>query len=296
MNLNLQVMMYHYVRDPGDAAEAGSGIPGLSKEKFCAQVDELARTHNMVGWNDVRGALVEQKALPERACLLTFDDGVCDHYLNVFPELARRNIAGLFFVMARENENVVPLPHKLHYLIAHFGLEALRDEVWNCLNETQRVIFRTAEARYRVRWNSETNVVKGIFQRDLESSIGPLLTELMEQNIGPERELARLFLTNAQAKEMRAGGMNLGGHSRTHPWFDFIDAARRETEIRASQAWLETVEQAPFAFAYPYGGLAEDAPSLLQQNNFGAAFTTHEQVEQTDSFYIGRYDGEEWVG
>ena len=27
--LELTVWMYHYVRDPGDAAEAGTGIPGL---------------------------------------------------------------------------------------------------------------------------------------------------------------------------------------------------------------------------------------------------------------------------
>lgn len=297
MNLNLTAMMYHYVRDFGDAAEAGSGIPGLPKQKFCAQVDELARTYNMVSWEDVRNAVVQDKDLPERACLLTFDDGVCDHYLNVFFELKRRNIAGLFFVMARENENTVPLPHKLHYLIAHFGLETLRDKVWERLNESQREIYRTAEAHYRLRWISETNVVKGIFQRDLEGSIGPLLTELLEQNVGPEPELARrLFLSQAQIQEMRAGGMNFGGHSRTHPWFDFIDAARREKEIRASHVWLETVEQAPFPFAYPYGGLADDTPSYLQQNNFRVAFTTHEQIEHTDPFYIGRFDGEAWVG
>ena len=93
---------------------------------------------------------------------------------------------------------------------------------------------------------------------------------------------------------MYAGGMHFGGHSRSHPWFDYIDAPRRETEIQASVAWLGTVERAPFAFAYPYGGLAQDAPDYLQQNKFHVAFTTQEHVAQTDPFYIGRYDGELW--
>jgi hypothetical protein len=36
---DLKVMMYHYVRDPGDAAEAGSGIPGMSVRAFETQLD-----------------------------------------------------------------------------------------------------------------------------------------------------------------------------------------------------------------------------------------------------------------
>jgi peptidoglycan/xylan/chitin deacetylase (PgdA/CDA1 family) len=295
MNLNLTVLMYHYVRDAGDAAEAGSGIRGMSKQKFCAQVDTIARTYEMVSWKDVREAVLEKKPLPERACLLTFDDGVCDHYWNVFPELARRKLSGLFFALARAEDANLPLPFKLHFLIARLGLENLRAEIWNRLNESQRAIYREAEVRYRLRGKAETDVVKGIFQRDLADAVNPLLSELIAQHIGSEQELARqLFLNDAQIKEMRAGGMHFGGHSATHPWFDFISPAQRADEIRASREGLTRVEQPPFAFAYPYGGLADDAPQLFQQNHFCAAFTTRASVTHADPFYIGRFDGEEW--
>jgi peptidoglycan/xylan/chitin deacetylase (PgdA/CDA1 family) len=295
MKLDLTVLMYHYVRDAGDAADAASGIPGLPVQTFCAQVDELARTYEMVSWNNVRDAVLEKKPLPERACLLTFDDGVCDHYWNVFPVLKQRNIAGLFFALARENENALPVPFKLHYLIARLGLETLRDEIWKRLDESQRAIYRAAEAHYRLRWGSETDVVKGIFQRDLADSIDAMLREMLERHVGSEQALARqLFLSDAQVKEMRAGGMNLGGHSATHPWFDFISPAQRANEIRASKQFLEKFEPAPFAFAYPYGGLADDAPELLQQNHFCAAFTTRERVTHDNPFYIGRFDGQAW--
>lgn len=293
--MNLTVMMYHYVRDAGDAAEKGTGIPGLPREKFAAQLDQLGREYEMVGWDDVRAALVEQKTLPRRACLLTFDDGVCDHYLNVFHELKRRNVAGLFFAMARGDSDGMTLPHTLHYLIARLGLERMREEIWERLNEMQRETYRAAEAKYSARWKSRTDVVKGIFQRDLAPEIQPILIALLQEYVGPEQEMARrLFLSEQQIREMRAGGMRFGGHSRTHPWFDFIDAAQRENEIRASQAWLKGVEQAPFAFAYPYGGLNDDAPQRLQHHDFCAAFTTREQTAHRDPFYIGRYDGEEW--
>ncbi|HZQ07603.1 MAG TPA: polysaccharide deacetylase family protein [Anaerolineae bacterium] len=291
---SLTVMMYHYVRDPGDAAQANSGIPGLPTAQFNTQLDTLARDYEMISWDDLRAALLQQKNLPERACLLTFDDGVCDHYLNVFPALHARNLSGIFFALAHASQDELALGHKLHYLLACLGVDGLRRAIWKNLNPSQREQFVTAEARYRQRWHSELDVFKGVLQRDLADEINPLLSQLLAQHVAPESELAHHhYLDDAQIQEMRAGGMHFGGHSRTHPWFDCIDAPRRADEIRASQHWLESVEDAPFAFAYPYGGLADDAPALLSNSNFLAAFTTREATTHVNPFYIGRFDGEE---
>jgi peptidoglycan/xylan/chitin deacetylase (PgdA/CDA1 family) len=87
--------------------------------------------------------------------------------------------------------------------------------------------------------------------------------------------------------------MHFGGHSRTHPWFDWIHAEARALEIDASAKWLQQIEPGPWAFAYPYGGLAEDAPHLLREHGFIAAFTTQTQLRHPDPYYIGRLDGEE---
>ncbi len=99
--LELTTMMYHYVRDPGDAVEAGSGIPGMSVKVFENQLDELARQHTLVTWPEVRMALQEERPLPGSPCLLTFDDGVLDHYFHVFKILQKRNLSGLFFALDR---------------------------------------------------------------------------------------------------------------------------------------------------------------------------------------------------
>lgn len=290
MKLNLTVIMYHYVRD----AEP-SGIPGLPIADFEAQLDTFVRKYEMVTWDDMRSALVNGTPLPSGACLLTFDDGLLDHYATVFPRLAQRNIAGLFFALARENQNDLPLPFKLHYLIACLGLERLSDEIWKRLNDSERDIHAAAKARYRLRWRSDEDVLKGIWQRDLEQAVDPIAGELLREHVGAEPDLAReLFLSDAQIREMRAGGMAFGGHSRTHPWLDYADRARRQDEIRASRELLERIQDAPFAFAYPYGGLAQEAPALLRANAFAAAFTTEPQREHSDAFYIGRFDGQEW--
>ena len=61
--LDLTVMMYHYVRDPGDAAEAGSGIPGMPVKTFETQMDELSRQHAFVTWPGCAHGFTREKAL-----------------------------------------------------------------------------------------------------------------------------------------------------------------------------------------------------------------------------------------
>ena len=297
--LELTVMMYHYVRDLGDSAEAGSGIAGMTVQTFEGQLDELSKQHTLVTWPDVRAALQEDKSLPSSACLLTFDDGVLDHYINVFRILRRRNISGLFFAMSRREDAGLTLPHKIHFLLAKLGLTGLRDAIWGKLNSEQKERFTQAEKKYQLKYppisiDKRINLLKAVLQRDLSSEVDIVLSELFETHVGSEKDTARhYYLNKEQIREMTSGGMHFGGHSRSHPWFDWIDAEARTREIQDSAEWLQEFEARPWAFAYPYGGLSEDSPHLLNEHGFIAAFTTNTQLRHPDPYFIGRLDGEE---
>jgi len=299
--LELTVMMYHYVRDRGDAAEAGSGIPGMSVKAFESQLDVLSKQHTFITWPDVRMAVEGHKPLPSSACLLTFDDGVLDHYINVFKILQRRNLSGLFFALHRcESEGLV-LAHKIHFLLAKLGLTGLRDAIWEKLDAAQREQFIQAEKKYQLKYpplslDKRINLLKAVLQRDLSPEVNTPLSDLFEAHVGSENEVARKYYLNSeQIHEMTEGGMHFGGHSHNHPWFDWIDSEARDSEIKASADWLQKAEPGPWAFAYPYGGLSEDSPQLLQANGFIAAFTTNTQLRHSDPYFIGRLDGEEFV-
>jgi peptidoglycan/xylan/chitin deacetylase (PgdA/CDA1 family) len=299
--LDLTVMMYHYVRDLGDDAEAGSGIPGMSVQTFERQLDDLSRQYTFVTWSDVCAAIQENRPLPRAACLLTFDDGVCDHYINAFRVLRTRNLSGLFFVLDRSKDDGLILAHKIHFLLAKLSLRGLRQAIWDRLDSAHRRLFTQAENRYRLRYarpsiDNQINVFKAVLQREFSKEINPLLSDLFERHVGSETETARRYYLNPQQiQEMRAGGMHFGGHSRNHPWFDWIDADSRAAEIQASADWLQGLQPGPLAFAYPYGGLADDSPALLKKHGFVAAFTTKEQLQHSDPYYIGRLDAEEFA-
>jgi len=299
--IELSVMMYHYVRDPGDKAEAGSGIAGMSVKDFETQLDTLSQQHVFVTWPDVCLALQENKPLPSSACLLTFDDGVLDHYINVFRVLRDRNLSGLFFVLDRFEDDGLVLAHKIHFLLAKLGLPGLRDFIWEKLDSAQRDRYMQAENRYQLKYPSTSlddhiNLLKAVLQRDLSADVNPLLSDLFETHVGPEHETARSYYLNLeQIREMRASGMHFGGHSHNHPWFDWIDISTRNDEIKASASWLQQFEPRPWAFAYPYGGWSEDSPNLLKKHDFIAAFTTRTQLTHSDPYFIGRLDGEEMI-
>ena len=294
----ITVMMYHYVRDPGDTADHNSGIPGLPVSSFEAQLDTLAANFEIISWSELRAHLSGSRSLPSQACLLTFDDGVRDHYLNVYPALSARRLSGLFFALARRPGMGLTLGHKIHFLIARLGFNILRAAFCDRLDPAQQVQFDKAGARYRSlqRPVSASGVIdefKCVLQRELSDIAEPVLSQLVEEYVGPEAEIAReFFLNGAQILEMAAGGMHFGGHSQSHPWFDWIDDQRQAQEIAASSHWLSTIEEGPWSFAYPYGGLDARSPALLRENGFIGAFTTLPQATHTDTLQIGRYDGE----
>ena len=175
----------------------------------------------------------------------------------------------------------------------------MREEIWEQLNPAQRERFTEAEKGYQLKYPPiseewRINLLKAVLQRDLSNEVDPLLGNLFETHVGSEKETAQnYYLNSEQMHEMAEGGMHFGGHSHSHPWFDWIDAEARTVEIKASAELLQKIESEPWAFAFPYGGLAEDAPQILKAHGFIAAFTTKTQLQHTDPFLIGRLDGEE---
>ena len=290
---DLTVLMYHYVRDMGDACEAGSGIGGWPTAAFEAQLEAVKRAYHPVSWAEVQAHLTGAAPLPPRALLITFDDGLLDHYLNAFPRLQAAGLSGLFFALARQPGDGLTHPHRIHFLLPHLGLDGLRAALLARLAPEDAARLVATEARYKPLWSDPVDGFKTAVQRELADAVAQPLADLIAEHVGAEGPLAdRYYLNAEQVAAMRAGGMHFGGHSRTHPWLDFVSAAQAGAETAASGAWLRPVERGPFAFAYPYGGYDERTPAHLAAAGFGAAFTTKDGLRHASAYHIGRFDGE----
>jgi len=103
----LRVLMYHKVND---IPENPTTIPvGLFDEQL-AQLAELG--YRVVDLDAVLGHYAVGAALPDRAVLITFDDGYRDTLENAAPVLRKYGYPAVIFVPVAYMEDATPLPHE----------------------------------------------------------------------------------------------------------------------------------------------------------------------------------------
>lgn len=92
--------MYHYLSTPPENADIYRTDLSVTPENFRAQLDYLARNgYTSIDLYDLTAGIVDQKALPARPIILTFDDGYVDAYINAFPLLRQYGFTATFFII-----------------------------------------------------------------------------------------------------------------------------------------------------------------------------------------------------
>jgi peptidoglycan/xylan/chitin deacetylase (PgdA/CDA1 family) len=289
---DLAVLMYHYVRPPDAPVRVGAGSADLVT--FAAQLDDLQRHAEVVGWPEVVAAMTGGPALPPHAVMLTFDDGEDDHHRYVLPMLAERGLPGTFFVLARDPAEGLTVAHRIHVVLAHLSPTQLRDAVLDRLPAVDQVRFQAAEAaQARHPFRDPVDDLKWVLQRDLAVAAGPILTQLVEDLVGPEPDVAAaLHLDVRQVADLHAAGMTLGGHTHGHVWLDFVDDAEAGRQLDASRRQLAAVvPEGGWPFAYPFGGIPADPGPLVEPFGFAAAFDAT-ATDRADRWRLGRVDAE----
>ncbi|CAB4709032.1 MAG: polysaccharide deacetylase family protein [Actinobacteria bacterium] len=104
----LRVLMYHKVNDIPDNPTT---VPVGRFDEQLAQVKELGYT--VVGLDAVLDHYSLGKPLPDRAVLITFDDGYRDTLENAMPVLQKYGFPAVIFVPVAYMDDETPLPHEL---------------------------------------------------------------------------------------------------------------------------------------------------------------------------------------
>ena len=113
--------MYHYVR------ESMPHLPFfryLSFDNFKKQLDYFEKNFGLVSFEEFCRLKTEPKFINalKNKILLSFDDGLKEHFSLVFPELLKRKALGIFFMpTAVLKEEKALYVHKIHYLLGHGG-------------------------------------------------------------------------------------------------------------------------------------------------------------------------------
>jgi peptidoglycan/xylan/chitin deacetylase (PgdA/CDA1 family) len=253
----MKAIMYHYVRP------APEGLPYfryLHVDDFVRQLDWFARESRFVTRQEFDDARLSGAA-PE-GVLLTFDDGLADHYRYVFPLLAERGLFAFFYVCTSPLQTRKLLDvHRIHLLLGRLGgQEALRRLLAHL--DAEMLSDSHVEAFRKTTYgNQQNDGATTHFKRTLNYLISydyreQVLDRMFQESFGYEHEFAKDFYLNPnQIREMDAAGMVIGSHGANHYVFSKIPAAKQRHEIIMSFDHLSEVIGRPVTtFCYPYGG------------------------------------------
>ena len=298
----LNVVMYHYVRDLPRTEYPR--IKGMLLDDFRQQVRDLSEQFEMPSLEACISYLRGNYKPKRELCLLTFDDGLKEHYRDVTPFLEEQGISGVFHIISACAEDKVVVPvHMNHFLMASLDFETYREALMGCITERNpgiRADVNVEVARKTYPWDTaEVAAFKYFFNFVVSPEVRDAAVRILfEQHIGSERDFAEeLYLDWDEAREMQKAGMVLGGHTHMHRPLSSLSTAELNVDLETCTRLLrsELNPQPLWPFCYPYGKSDSFTPetiAILQRLSYDCAFTTesHSNLPATNVFTISRVD------
>jgi peptidoglycan/xylan/chitin deacetylase (PgdA/CDA1 family) len=300
----LRVVMYHYVRDI--ARSPFPNLKGMLPGDFRHQVSELSTQFEMASIESAMDFLTGEYRPRRDLCLLTFDDGLKEHFREVTPVLAEKRIRGVFFLITScVEERKLAAVHMNHFLMAKMNFEEYADaffrKVVGLAPETFTPLnIDTARASATYPWDTqEVARFKYLFNFGMDPDLRDrAVRELFATHIGDEAAFAdSLYVTWDEARRMQKAGMTIGGHTHLHKPLANLSARELNYDLESCSRLLHQNlnPQAVWAFSYPYGkkdSFHIRAVRKLQQLGFRCAFSTEvaDNRRGSDRFTIGRTD------
>tara|TARA_A100001515_G_scaffold142221_1_gene140557 strand:+ start:1034 stop:1936 length:903 start_codon:yes stop_codon:yes gene_type:complete len=274
------VVMYHYVRR--DSAEYPN-FNHLRVDDFERQLDYFEKEYGFVTRAQFLSSFDTGK-IP-KGVLLTFDDGLSDHYENVYPILKKRGIFGIFYVPTghyKNKQKKLLSVHRVHYLKGKYNSKNLLPEALSYISSDmldQSKIHEFDMEIYKDQSQSKSEYqLKRLFNYFLKPEhVEPILDILMKKYFKESELYDKIYLKVHQIKEMHDNGYLIGGHTENHNVLSRLGYLEQEREIMNSFSFLENIvgKLKVKSFCYPYGGKSSfnsDTVDILCRNDIHHSF------------------------
>jgi peptidoglycan/xylan/chitin deacetylase (PgdA/CDA1 family) len=246
------VVGYHRVVE--DLAESNGSLPGLviSRRMLEHHLDWIGRRFRLVSLDDLGGVLRRRDPTP--AAAVTFDDGYRDLYDHALPLLKRKGIpATVFVVTDLIGTSRLYLHDALYLLLSRWTSQAKARDLAGVLRTLGLEV--PAISRWRDgQWDpfAALRALLGTLPNtDLERVRGALEAEV---RIDAAISNQLRSLTWEMLVEMRAAGVTIGSHTKTHALLtNEDDHTIREETADSRQALAQRLGARVDHFAYPDG-------------------------------------------
>ena len=304
------VVMYHYVHEgetvslPSPAAaKLPQGVVGLTPGEFSRQLDQLCFALEPIDWPMLFAWREGRASIPERSFLLTFDDGLADHWRYVVPILQRRKLHGTFFVPgATLTSHSLLSAHAVHLLLTVLDDETLTRELSEKIlqdqgADAQRYLAIDEQAALKLYHyeSPERARLKYLLAIALPSEMSDrAIHALFTRHIGsPKRWAKHWYLGWDELVQMQSMGHTIGGHGFAHRAYTGLSPeACRADVLRVGTVLRDGLGSEPRPFSYPYGRVEPSLSDAFRQAGFVHAFTTQTRwlTSECDTFSMPRFD------
>lgn len=287
----LFISMYHYTRDLKHSRYPE--IKGLDVPLFRKQMEFFKENCNVVTMEQVIDAVKGRSELPEKAVLLTFDDGYVDNFTFAFPILEEFGFQGSFFIPGKTFTTHQLLDvNKIHYILASADIGKLVIDVKEKMDHYrgQEYDYPSTEElwdQYAIdgRFDGKDTIfVKRMLQTVLPERLrNQISSDLFEKYVGvTEEQLAyELYMTPEQIRTLKNHGMHIGLHGYDHYWLGNLSSEQMKEDIaRALDIMDEFIDRREWVMNYPYGSFNDDVLEYIGQNGACIGLTTEVRVAE----------------
>lgn len=276
----MKVVMYHYVRPGTDNPPYEYYY--LDLEDFRRQLDYFEETYDVIDEERFLSYVNGEHYPSDDEVILTFDDGLSDHYEWVLPELEARGLWGIFFAPGPIGKRLLPV-HRVHSMLGSADPAVLDDELADVLQEMEGIDDRGDRFQQMYAQNEFSDATRRLkftlnylIPYDRLSSV----LDTLENRVSEVRpaEPAEYYMTREEVAALSDAGMLIGGHTVSHPVLSRLPPGAQRTELNHSLDYVRDVADPPIlTFAYPYGSTEvfdETTLKRLHESDCSVAFTT----------------------
>lgn len=289
--MKLYISMYHYIRDLRHSRYPN--IKGMDISLFRKQQDFFRSNFNVVRMEQVIEATRGGTALPEKALLLTFDDGYIDNFTYVLPILEEFGVQGSFFIPGKTFTTHQLLDvNKIHYILASANIKKLIVDLFERMDYYRGQEFDYPDNESLFREHAVANrfdckeiiFVKRILQTILPENLrNRIASDLFEKYVGvSEEQLAyELYMTEEQIATMKRCGMFIGLHGYDHYWVGNLteDEMKQDVDM-ALEALEQFIDRDCWVMNYPYGNYNQKVLDYIRSNGAVLGLTTDVRVAE----------------
>ncbi len=249
--------MYHYVRP---ISQNYPYFKNLDIETFKRQLDYFEDEYGFISKEDYFYAIKNRKKID--GVVLSFDDGLKDHYLHVLPELKKRNLWGTFYITTgiynKKNIKLLGV-HRVHFLIGKYGASKILEEILKMINTNmldKKNINQFDKEIYNCgNYDKDSKELRRLLNFYLKYEYRDIILDKLMTKYFDEKELfEETYLSVKELKEITKSGNILGSHTVHHPVLSRLSNEDQYKEIYESFEFLSKIYNMNYkSFCYPYG-------------------------------------------